>query len=74
LAYLNRLDPERHWKKSHNSIYLDAKLENVEENVVTAALEAILLNASWLFSTRKDESPNGALLKQGNPQDSGHDS
>jgi hypothetical protein len=74
LAYLNRLDPERHWKKSHYSIYLDdAKLENVEENVVTAALEAILLNASWLFSTSKDESLNGALLKQGNPQDSGHD-
>jgi hypothetical protein len=74
LAYHKRLDTERYWKKSHYIIFFDdAKSENIEENVVTAALEAILLNASWLFSTSKDESLNGELLKQDNPQDSGHD-
>jgi hypothetical protein len=74
LTYLNSLEPEGYRKKNRNNTCLDdAKLENMEENVVTAALETILLNASWLFSTSQGESLNGALLNPGNPQESGHD-
>jgi hypothetical protein len=30
------------------------KLEGVEENIVAVALKTILINASWLFPTKKD--------------------
>ena len=73
MAYLNSLDPEGYWKKNRDNTCIDdAKLENMEENVVTAALETILLNASWLFSTSQGQSLNKALLKPGNSQESGH--
>ena len=75
LVYFNSLDPERCLKKSHDYTYLDdVKLENIEENVVTVALETILLNASWLFPTSKGESVKWALLNRGNPQENGHHS
>ena len=45
---------------------------NIEEYVVTAALETILINSSWLFPTSKCESLNGALLNPGNSQDNRH--
>ena len=75
MVYFNSLDPERCWKKSHDYTYLDdAKLENIEENVVTAALETILLNASWLFPKSKGESVKWALLNRDNPQENRHHS
>jgi hypothetical protein len=65
LADLNSLDLGEYWKKSLDKTYTDdAKLENIEQNVVIAALETILLNASWLFPTCKGESLNGALLNK----------
>jgi len=38
-----------------------AKLESIEENIVTVALERILVNANWLFPINKDDSLNMTL-------------
>ena len=65
LADLRSLDQEGCWKKSHDNTTLDhVKLEIIEEEIVTAALETILLNASRLFLTSKGESLNGDNAKQ----------
>jgi len=46
-----------------------AKLENIEEKIVTATLETILLNANWLLLTSKADSVNRTMLNQDNQQE-----
>ena len=56
MADFDRLKPKGKGslKKIDDATNLDpAKLENIEEKIVTAILETILVNANWLFLTSK---------------------
>ena len=72
LAELDRLKPKGKGslKKTDDDTNLDpAKLENIEEKIVTAILETILVNANWLFLTSKADSVNRTMLNQDNQQE-----
>jgi hypothetical protein len=72
LADLNRLESKgkESLKKIDDSMNIDpAKLENIEEKIVTATLEIILVNANWLFLTSKADSVNRTILNQDNQQE-----
>ena len=61
MADLNRLESngKETLKKIDDATNIDpAKLEKIEEKIVTATLETILLNANWLFLTSKGDSAN----------------
>ena len=65
MADFDRLKPKGKGslKKTDDDTNLDpAKLENIEEKIVTAILETILLNANWLFLTSKGDSANMITL------------
>lgn len=71
LAELYRFKPkeERSFEKVDDAKNLNPdKLENIEEKIVTVTLETILLNASWLFLTSKDDLVKRTKLNQDNRQ------
>ena len=72
MADLNRLESKgkESLKKIVDSTNINpAKLENIEEKIVPATLETILLNANWLFLTSKGDSVNRTMLNQDNQQE-----
>ena len=72
MADFDRLKPKGKGslKKTDDATNLDpAKLENIEEKIVTAILETILVNANWLFLTSKGDSVNRTMLNQDNQQE-----
>ncbi|MGA8564053.1 MAG: hypothetical protein WB587_04815 [Nitrososphaeraceae archaeon] len=72
MADFDRLKPKGKGslKKTDDDTNLDpAKLENIEEKIVTAILETILVNANWLFLTSKADSVNRTMLNQDNQQE-----
>lgn len=72
MADFDRLKPKGKGslKKTDDATNLDpAKLENIEEKIVTAILETILANANWLFLTSKADSVNRTMLNQDNQQE-----
>jgi hypothetical protein len=72
VADFDRLKPKGKGslKKIDDATNLDpAKLENIEEKIVTATLEIILVNANWLFLTSKGDSVNRTMLNQDNQQE-----
>ena len=72
MADFDRLKPKGKGslKKIDDATNLDpAKLENIEEKIVTATLETILVNANWLFLTSKADSVNRTMLNQDNQQE-----
>ncbi|MGA9943027.1 MAG: hypothetical protein WBP88_13625 [Nitrososphaeraceae archaeon] len=71
MAELYRFKPkeERSFEKVDDAKNLNPdKLENIEEKIVTVTLETILLNASWLFLTSKDDLVKRTMLNQDNRQ------
>ena len=72
MADLNRLESigKENLNKTDDATNIDpARLEKIEEKIVTATLETILLNANWLFLTSKGDSVNRVMLNQDDQQE-----